>query len=52
MAKFLAAKFPDTLHMRDKRGGLPCDLVSNWTHQWEHVLGTRDPETNTAVPTT
>ena len=41
LAEELAARFPDTLNVRDKRGCLPRDLVANWNELWTHALGTR-----------
>lgn len=38
MAEFLVKEFPETRQVRDKRNNLPVDLVSNWTHHWEHIL--------------
>lgn len=46
VAESLAAKFPNTCHVQDKRGRLPRDLVSNWTQQWERVLRTEDTKPN------
>ena len=38
VAGLLAAKFPDTLRMRDKRGRLPGNLVTSWNDEWTHTL--------------
>ena len=45
VAEILVAAFPDTLSVRDNRGRLPRDVVSNWSPPWAHTLGDRDTET-------
>ena len=45
VAEELAAHFPDTVSVRDKRGRTPHDLVAGWSDLWTHALGDRQQDT-------